>query len=167
MKKLITLLLFTSLCYSQVTLNVYQDVRLAVSGDDYGNDSGTVDLVIKSEWRSRQKSVGYWFMYPQYEYADLYGGTYERYCAGVGFGFNKFTKIIDFSPSVNWGILDRFGRSFFTFEVQGDLSFRISKRFRFSIMGTVTERKDLDYMEQNKNAHNIQFNTYAGLKFVL
>ena len=157
---------------SQITISAYQDLRLAVSGDDHGNDFGTLDLVLRSEWQARQTKLGYVFVYPQWEYADLAGGSYNRYAGGAGFTFNTWAEKIDFSPSVNWGMLGRFERTFFTWEFVGDLSFRISDRFRFSTMGSFTQRTDLDYSQYLneapfKKGSTWIFNFYFGLKYYL
>ena len=88
MKKLILLisLLTTINTFSQggiLTLNVYQDQRLLWVGDDKGNSSGTINALIRSEWQGNPSELGYLFVYPQFEIADLAGGTYRRYSAGA------------------------------------------------------------------------------------
>lgn len=164
---LVSMFVATTKAQNRITIDIYQDIRLLTTKDSHGNSPVTIDIIIKSEWQSRQKQGGYWFAYPQYEYAELEGGLYERYSWGAGFAFNRLYKSLELSPSINWGILDRYGRSFFNFEAQGDISYRLSNKFRVSLLGTLTQRRDLDYAVGDMTAFTIRFNGYIGLKYLI
>jgi len=158
MKKLIILLLLCSVsAYSQTwSINIYQDVKLAFLEDDYGNKPYTADVVAKAELRGKQYKSGFIFLYPQLEIALLSGGDYLRAAAGAGFTFNELDWI-DFSPSVNLGIIERWGHCYKGLEFQLETSVKISENFRISLLGTLTDRNDIDLWRAN---------TYVGFKYI-
>ena len=53
MKKLLLILLFPILSYSQsgLSFSVYQDAKLATVGDNRGNEAFTLNIRIKNEWQ--------------------------------------------------------------------------------------------------------------------
>ncbi|MCB1711878.1 MAG: hypothetical protein KDH96_05205 [Candidatus Riesia sp.] len=149
MKKLILLisLLTTINTFSQggiLTLNVYQDQRLLWVGDDKGNSSGTINALIRSEWQGNPSELGYLFVYPQFEIADLAGGTYRRYSAGAGYTFFTPVEFINATASIDYGFIDRvnYGADF-SFSSSFELVFSIEDKFYISLMYQFTERSDL------------------------
>lgn len=133
MKKLIIglLFLFCINSYSQTwTANVYQDIKLALFEDDYGNSPYTMDIVGKTQLHFENSNI---FLYPQLEVALLSGGDYLRASTGIGYVINK-TKWIDFSPSVNWGLIERWGHCYKGVEFQLDTSLKISDHLRVSFL---------------------------------
>jgi hypothetical protein len=160
-KLLLTITMITLTSFAQnITLNVYSDAKLLLFGDDKGNNAGTLDLLIRSEWQGNGDN--YLFVYPQFEYAQLKGGDFRRYSAGVGYTINKGK--FSASPSVNYGILNRFARGFQTLEFSGDLGMKISNKITFTILGNITQRKDLQY----RWGDNVwRFSGYIGIKYNL
>ena len=156
---------FLCTAQSKVNLSVYADAKLLTTGDTRGNEAGTIDVIVKSEWSGNQQATGYLLVFPQYEIANLDGGVYRRYSAGAGYTFNTIVKNIEFTPQINYGILNRFGRAFSSWDLGADISYRLTKNIKLSLLGTFTERKDLQYRWGIKDVY--RFNGYAGLKLNL
>jgi len=110
-KKLTYLLFFIPLIsLSQgISLNVSQDARLALVGDERGNEAFTTNVNLAAEFRGWQKGNSYFLMRPEIEYADLKGGELYRMTANFGYTFNKWIKDVDFTATVGGGMLSRHG----------------------------------------------------------
>jgi hypothetical protein len=111
MKKFIYIfLLFPLLSFAQgISLNVSQDARLAIVGDERGNEAFTTNVNLGFELRGLQKGSSYFLMRPEIEYADLKGGELYRMTANFGYTFNKWVKNIDFTATIGGGVLSRHG----------------------------------------------------------
>jgi len=91
-----------------ISLNVSQDARLALVGDERGNESFTTNVNVGAEFRGWQKGSYYFLMRPEIEYADLQGGELYRMTANFGYTFNKWIKNVDFTATVGGGMLSRY-----------------------------------------------------------
>ena len=102
------LLLISSLISAQNEIAVYfsQDARLAVIGDDKGNDPFTPNFQVGAEWRGKQIGGYYFFIAPEYEQANLKGGIYRRYSANVGWTFNKWIERTNWTAILGYGIIE-------------------------------------------------------------
>ena len=113
MRKKLTYLLFffiPIISLSQgISLNVSQDARLALVGDERGNEAFTTNVNLGFELRGWQKGSSYFLMRPEIEYADLQGGELYRMTANFGYTFNKWIKYVDFTATVGGGMLSRHG----------------------------------------------------------
>jgi len=160
MKKLILIctLLIGLVTYAQdgFSVNVYQDMKLAIQNDDYGNEAYTMDILIKAEKQFMERDFGYIIFYPQLELADLSGGFYTRYSGGLGVTLSKITDNLDVTPSFNCGWINRWGQNYFSTEFQMEVSIEVIKNLRLAIMGTYTERSELDIW---------RYNNYFGVKY--
>ena len=109
-KKLTYLLFFIPLIsLSQgISLNVSQDARLALVGDERGNEAFTTNVNLGFELRGLQKRNSYFLMRPEIEYADLKGGELYRMTANFGYTFNKWIKDVDFTATIGGGMLSRY-----------------------------------------------------------
>jgi hypothetical protein len=109
MKTLIYIFLFFPLIsLSQgISLNISQDARLALIGDERGNEAFTTNINVAAEFRGWQKGNSYFLMRPEIEYADLQGGELYRMTANFGYTFNKWIKNVDFTATVGGGMLSR------------------------------------------------------------
>jgi hypothetical protein len=106
--KLFIILLFPLLSFGQgISLNISQDARLAIVGDDRGNKAFTTNVNVAGEFRGWQKGSSYFLMRPEIEYADLQGGELYRITANFGYTFNKWIKDVDFTATVGGGMLSR------------------------------------------------------------
>jgi len=107
--KLFIILLFPLLSFGQgISLNVSQDARLALVGDERGNKAFTTNVNVGAEFRGWQKGNSYFLMRPEIEYADLKGGELYRMTANFGYTFNKWIKDVDFTATVGGGMLSRY-----------------------------------------------------------
>jgi len=106
--KLFIILLFPLLSFGQgISLNISQDARLALVGDERGNEAFTTNVNLAAEFRGWQKGSSYFLMRPELEYADLKGGELYRMTANFGYTFNKWIKNVDFTATVGGGMLSR------------------------------------------------------------
>jgi len=108
-KKLTYLLFFIPLIsLSQgISVNVSQDARLALVGDERGNGAFTTNVNLAAEFRGWQKGNSYFLMRPELEYADLKGGELYRMTANFGYTFNKWIKDVDFTATIGGGMISR------------------------------------------------------------
>ena len=107
--KLFIILLFPLLSFGQgISLNISQDARLALVGDERGNEAFTTNVNVAAEFRGWQKGNSYFLMRPEIEYADLKGGELYRMTANFGYTFNKWVKNVDFTATVGGGMLSRY-----------------------------------------------------------
>ena len=90
-----------------ISINLSQDARLALIGDDRGNQPFTTNVNVAAEFRGWQKGNSYFLMRPEIEYADLKGGELYRMTANFGYTFNKWVKDVDFTATVGGGMLSR------------------------------------------------------------
>ena len=91
-----------------ISLNISQDARLALVGDDRGNEAFTTNVNLAAEFRGWQKGNSYFLMRPEIEYADLQGGELYRMTANFGYTFNKWFNKVDFTATVGGGMLSRY-----------------------------------------------------------
>ena len=107
--KLFIILLFPLLSFGQgISINISQDARLALIGDERGNEAFTTNVNVAAEFRGWQKGNSYFLMRPEIEYADLQGGELYRMTANFGYTFNKWFKNVDFTATVGGGMLSRY-----------------------------------------------------------
>ena len=90
-----------------ISVNVSQDARLALVGDERGNKAFTTNVNVAAEFRGWQKGNSYFLMRPELEYADLKGGELYRMTANFGYTFNKWVKNVDFTATIGGGMLSR------------------------------------------------------------
>jgi hypothetical protein len=90
-----------------ISLNISQDARLALVGDERGNKAFTTNVNVGAEFRGLQKGSSYFLMRPELEYADLKGGELYRMTANFGYTFNKWVKNVDFTATIGGGMLSR------------------------------------------------------------
>jgi hypothetical protein len=99
--KLFIILLFPLLSFGQgISLNISQDARLAIAGDERGNEAFTTNVNLAAEFIGWQKGSSYFLMRPELEYADLKGGELYKMTA-------KWIKNVDFTATVGGGMLSR------------------------------------------------------------
>ena len=91
-----------------ISVNVSQDARLALVGDERGNKAFTTNVNVAAEFRGWQKGNSYFLMRPELEYADLKGGKLYRMTANFGYTFNKWIKDVDFTATIGGGMLSRY-----------------------------------------------------------
>lgn len=129
----------------QVTVSVFQDAKLLVTGDDKGNPALTPNIIAKLNMQGNQKQWGYMVVFPEFEYAHLKGGDYIRYSANVGYTFNRLIlKHVEAGASVGWGWIDRSNFTFNSWAFSGAINYKFNKRLKLSCLTQITQRNDLE-----------------------
>lgn len=162
-------MLFTTITFAQdnVTLNISQDARLLFVGDNKGNKAPTMDLSIRSEWQGKQFNGYYFFIAPEFEYAQL-AEDYYRYSANIGWTFNQWIENFSFTASVGYGVIKHdFGTTSFGNNFQ--ISYKANKIIEFFIDLETNERRDLLIYESTDIIFGTAFKTSGkiGVKFYL
>lgn len=148
----ITILLNITFLFSQenITINYSMDAKLLFIGDDKGNNPGTINYNIRSEWQGKQKEStllginisGYLFVAPEFEYADLQGGIYRRYSVNAGYTFNKWIEKVNFTTSIGYGII-QYNGGYRGFGSNFQIGYEIVKGIELFIDAEFVNRKDL------------------------
>jgi len=171
--KILILALITSVSYAQdgLSISIYQDARLAILGDaDHNIEQGTFNIVLRLKMEGKQEKYGYFIVYPEFEIANIQG-TYKRYSANLGYVLNKLLiKDLELGFGIGWGWIDRYGKTMFSYAATSNLSYKINKNFKVSLLGQITERKDLAYMWGNsglnfKENGILRFSGMIGLEY--
>ncbi len=167
MKKLIliTLLAIAMTTQGQVTLNISQDAKLLFAGDDKGNDAGTMDLTIRSEWHYFNNEDISFFVAPEYEYADL-KTPYRRYSVNAGFTYNLPVNRLDGTASVGYGIIDHY-KGYTGFGGNLQLSYEILNNFKLFVDLEIVDRKDLTIWGETTLSDRIKISGKFGVKYKL
>ena len=144
---------------NNVSLAVYQDLGMAVKSDDYGNNAFTSDITIKLKMNgffqpNNEIFIGYMYMAPIVEIADLAGGNYVRYGAEIGYTFTELyiSNIrTEITPLVNYGFLNRTYNDNKTFSVKAwefglQYGIPLSPYIKLLALGTITQANDLQVL---------------------
>lgn len=159
----ILLLLLSVLSYGQVTLNVSQDAKLLFAGDDKGNEAGTIDLTIRSEWHYYNNEDISFFVAPEYEYADL-AEPYRRYSVNLGFTYDLPIDKLDGTASVGYGIIDHY-KGYTGFGGNLQLSYEIFDKLKVFGDLEIVDRKDLTIWGETTLADRIKVSGKFGVKY--
>jgi hypothetical protein len=144
-KKLNYLLFFIPLIsLSQgISINLSQDARLALIGDEKGNEAFTTNINVAAEFRGWQKGSSYFIMRPELEYADLQGGELYRMTANFGYTFNKWIKNVDFTATVGGGMLSRHKLGGLHTQANLQLTWYFTKGVGWFLDSEIVQRRDL------------------------
>jgi hypothetical protein len=162
MKSKITMLilLFTLAGHSQtaVGLQVTQDNRLFLLGDDHGNDPLTPDLQFKIVLQGNDSDLGYLVVAPKYEWAQLSGGDYSRFGVEAGYSFHTYILKIDVTPLIGYGYMFRHDSRSVSWEFSTEIKIPLTKNLSVISLVNVNQRHDL------KDAP-WRYNVSTGLRF--
>ena len=128
---------------AQTRISLTQDARLAFVGDDKGNNAFTPNLTFRaSQFINGTKDFNF-LAYADYEHADLQGGSYNR--AGIGFGlnFHKIIKNVEFQVMYGIGKIFRHQKTFDTWDLVGNISYKITPKLSLLIELQQTKRNDI------------------------
>tara|TARA_R110000772_G_scaffold52546_1_gene120529 strand:- start:1537 stop:2043 length:507 start_codon:yes stop_codon:yes gene_type:complete len=167
MKKLIliTVLLMSVLSYGQITMNVSQDARLLFLGDDKGNDAGTMDITIRSEWHYWANDYVSYFVAPEYEYAEL-TTPYRRYSVNFGATYKLPIDKLEGTISIGHGIIDHY-KGYMGFGGNFQLSYEVLEGFKLFLDAEIVDRKDLTIWGETTLADRITVSGKFGVKYKL
>ena len=152
----IAFILITFLSYSQdrIAVSMFQDAKLLFVGDNKGNESGTLNVVIRGNLQSEQQRFGFIDIFPELEFANLKGGNFQRYSLNVGYIFNRLggthkflnhsiLNNVEIGSSVGYGFINRQGFSFLSWSFSGVLNYEINNTFKITTQLQSTQRTDL------------------------
>lgn len=165
MRNTILLLLFALSLNAQrnVSLAIYQDVKLLTIGDGY-YETGTINLIARIKMQGHQQKYGYMIVYPEFEYAQI-EGNYKRYSLNVGYTFNKlFLRNVETSLQGGYGWIDRYDRTTFSASANGEIAYNISDKIKINLLAQFTHRTDLKLLY---NDNVIRFSGFLGLEYNL
>lgn len=144
-------------------LNIHHDAKFLFTGDNRGNDMGTLDILIKFEIPLIQYSKSYITVFPLFEYADLYTGSLKRYAVGFGYFYKDvFIKKLKIGVLPNYGSISRFNNTTGSFGTDIEMSYRIAKRVSLSYVLQIIERTDLK-VTYDENEY-IRSSSFIGIK---
>ena len=159
MKKIIASLFFIffiSISYAQnnFSIAIYEDVGLALRGDHHGHPPGTLNIVSRFKYNSKQRNIGYWMYFGEFEFAQL-EGDYKRYSGNIGYTFNRivFPKIwfiprfelknFETNFTIGYGAISRYDFTEPSFGYSIEFSYRFNKTFKINILSQGSERSDM------------------------
>lgn len=147
----------------EIRLAVWQDARLAITEDETGNyQPFTLNMYTKLKLIGNQTEAGHLVVSPTFEYADL-EVIYKRYAVDVGFVFDQsLIDGLEVTTSVNYGILDRWSKSWMVFGADLEASYELFEGFHISILGQAVDRKDLLWAYGD---NEIGFSGFIGLQY--
>lgn len=142
------LFLLSADAQSSVSLKFTQDVKLAITDDDYGNEAFTPDVRFEFNMNGNENKSGDWlYIGWNVEYADLRGGSFLRYGFHGGYTSKRyiFNLPIKVSPNVGAGIIHRKGdnRGWMSLELGLDLAIRLTENLDLVSKTNLMQRGDL------------------------
>lgn len=160
-------LVFSSVFAKQtMDISFHHDSKFLFIGDERGNDAGTLDFILRADFRLKKFARSYLTVGPSYEYADLVGGTFTRYSLGIGYVREKvFLKNLSFGVYPNYGLISRQHSKTGSFGINIDIFYKISKRFSLSYVHQTLERTDFIALYDSQ-AH-IHASSFVGFKIHL
>ena len=148
MKKLLLLLFIavqTFYAQDKISFGVFQDARLLISDDDYGNTAPTLDLIFNMDWEGKQFTYYYFSIKSQYEQANLQGTTFRRYTINTMWNLNRlFIPKLEAHLGVGIGMIHRKPLSAFTYSATSELTYPLFKRIRIALKYEYVRRNDLE-----------------------
>jgi len=179
---LIAYLLITSIATAQsdIQLSINQDARLALLGDDKGNNAFTPNLLIRVDLQDNQRTHGFYVIGIEYEYADLRGGAYNRYAMTAGYTFNKLrldnldlTGLLSYSGIVRTRVSEFRAVTSVHSGVSGSVSiaYRIpNTRFKIQAVNQLIQRTDKeskygDGARYTFNAIGVDYSFFVGVAY--
>jgi hypothetical protein len=144
LKTLLLILALNTYAQERVSISVLQDARLAVLGDDIGNDPFTPDFIVRlgMEGVGRFKYVS---LRTEWEYADLAGGYYNR--GSIFVGYNWLIDKLVVSTHIGPGIIKRrymkASGGVLAFTFNADASYPLNDYISITIANQWTNRADV------------------------
>jgi hypothetical protein len=183
-KTTIILLLFSTFLTAQsdVSLNLSQDARLALFGDDKGNEALTPNIIARIDLQDNQRALGYYVVGLEYEYADLSESLYQRYSFNLGYTFNHFSLLgndkLEATALLNYGMTTRevnqvnkkVNKGFLGFASSFTLAYPIGKGFKIQIISQLSHRVDKNTLygkdaNYTFDALQIDYSGFVGLQY--
>lgn len=144
LRTLLLTLAFNSYSQERISVSVLQDAKLAILGDDIGNDPFTADFIVRLD----MEGIGrfkYISLRTEWEYADLAGGYYNR--GGIMVGLNYIVKDFVLSAHIGPNIIKRrymkTEGGVLAWSFNGELAYNITDRFSLIASNQLLNRADV------------------------
>ena len=127
----------------KVNIGIYQDIKLAVIGDERGNEALTTDLKITVGLQGKRTKYGYFELRPEFEYAELKGGKFVLWNVNAGFVFDDiFIENLSLGTYAGAGFIHRWNSGYLNYAFLSDLSY--GKKIKVSILLQMLKRSDIE-----------------------
>ena len=161
------LTIYQSNAQERVSFGIYQDTKLALLGDEHGNDAFTTNILINLKMQGHQKQRGkyyggYMVIYPEFEFADLHGGEYKRYSANIGYTFNQLFKNFEYTACVSFGLIDRWKASYHSWGLNGEIAYLITDNLKINALAQFVKRRDLGH---RYGGEHLRFSGFIGINY--
>jgi hypothetical protein len=162
MKKLLLILLLSLglNTYSQerISVSVLQDARLAVLGDDIGNDAFTPNFIVRLDMEGLGR-FKYISLRTEWEYANLRGGYYNRGSILVGKNWivKKFILSSHLGPSILQRRYMKASGGVLAFVFNADVAYQLTNQVSLIASNQLINRADV----VNKP---IRYSFFGGIK---
>lgn len=189
MKKVLVILavLTSSLCISQIagdnrriSFGLFQDPKLALFEDDYGNKPFTTDVRFEFMMEGKSQGAGSVLIGLTFEYADLSEFNFARYGFQGGYNFRNYNLpfnlgYFDNAIYVGGGVIMRNfpedNQGYISLELTNDFAIFLSDWVSLNIKGTLMQRGDLAARYGDSlgsfNPLDWRLNVYVGVKFYI
>jgi hypothetical protein len=159
-KATILILLITLSGYSQNALGIQvtQDNKLFVLGDENGNSGLTPDISAKIVLQGNDSDLGYLTISPKYEWAQLSGGDYSRFGVEAGYSFHTNILKVDIAPIIGYGYMFRHGSRAVSWEFSVEVKIPLAKNLSVISLVNLNQRHELKYKPW-------RYNVSTGLRY--
>ena len=158
LKTLLLILALNTYAQERVSISVLQDARLAVLGDDIGNDAFTPDFIVRLDMEGigRFKYVS---LRSEWEYANLAGGYYNRGSILVGYNWivKKFVLSSHLGPSILKRRYMKASGGVLAFTFNADATYPLTDRISLVASNQLLNRADVVN-------EPIRYSFFAGIK---
>jgi len=158
---LLLTLAFNLNAQERISIGVLQDARLAVLGDDIGNEPFTPDFIVRLD----MEGIGrfrYMSLRTEWEYADLAGGYYNR--GGIMVGVNYIAKDFVLSAHIGPNIIKRrymkAEGGVLAWSFNGELAYNITDRISVIASNQLLNRADVVN-------EPIRYSFFTGIRYYL
>ena len=154
---LITLLFNSVYSQEKVSVNLLQDLKLAIVGDqkrDY--EPFTTDILLRIKMQGNQQRLGYMIIYPEYEFADL-KTKYQRYSANLGYVFNTLFDDFELESSISYGFINHNGTTN-SLGFWFGTNYVINKALKSNVGYQIVDRTDIN---------KIRYSGFVGLEILI
>lgn len=146
MKKLVLVLLvmlFTSIGNAQFTVSALQDARLALVGDDKGNEAFTSNFIFNATQVISGNKYLNVVAFGEYEFGDLRGGYFKRLGGGFGLNFDNWINNFEFQATLGVNRITRNNNNFSAWSLNGDVIYNITNNVSVIMKLQQLNRTDL------------------------
>ena len=163
MKKLfIIMVLISTISKAQekISIGIYQDAKLSIMKDNYGNIPFTPDVIITVNLEGKQFKHYYFSVQPFYEFADLHGGKFHRY--GINTNWNLNQLIIPnttITAGLGLGMIHRFSMGTPSYQANLEIKHKLAQWIELAIRTELVRRSELENPQFKPNlSYGVVFN---------